>query len=135
MYLGVSNFQRAISIVIPRSRSALSLSSTHASHFISDLLASIGTDRCLTILEGTLSELSGFLLKLFDGTLVDTTALVDQVTSSGRFTGIDVTDDYDDFIGGGINDGRCYLPTTLTWVLSFPILMSFYVREMSMESQ
>lgn len=30
MYLGVSNFQRAISIVIPRSRSAFSLSSTHA---------------------------------------------------------------------------------------------------------
>jgi len=30
LYLGVSNFQRAISIVIPRSRSALSLSRTHA---------------------------------------------------------------------------------------------------------
>lgn len=30
MNLGVSNFQRAISIVIPRSRSALSLSSTQA---------------------------------------------------------------------------------------------------------
>jgi hypothetical protein len=30
MYLGVSNFQRAISIVIPRSRSAFSLSSTQA---------------------------------------------------------------------------------------------------------
>ena len=30
MYFGVSNFQRAISIVIPRSRSAFSLSSTHA---------------------------------------------------------------------------------------------------------
>jgi hypothetical protein len=28
--LGVSNFQRAISMVIPRSRSALSLSRTHA---------------------------------------------------------------------------------------------------------
>jgi hypothetical protein len=28
--LGVSNFQRAISMVIPRSRSAFSLSSTHA---------------------------------------------------------------------------------------------------------
>ena len=33
------------------------------------------------------------LLELLDGTLVDTTALVDQVTSGGRFTGIDVTDD------------------------------------------
>ena len=30
MYLGVSNFQRAISMVIPRSRSALSLSRTQA---------------------------------------------------------------------------------------------------------
>jgi hypothetical protein len=30
MYLGVSNFQRAISIVIPRSRSAFNLSSTQA---------------------------------------------------------------------------------------------------------
>ena len=30
MYLGVSNFQSAMSIVIPRSRSALSLSNTHA---------------------------------------------------------------------------------------------------------
>ena len=49
----------------------------------------------LTILEGTLAELSGFLLELLDGTLVDTTALVDQVTSGGRFTGIDVTDDWE----------------------------------------
>jgi hypothetical protein len=30
LYLGVSNFQRAISMVIPRSRSAFSLSRTHA---------------------------------------------------------------------------------------------------------
>ena len=30
IYLGVSNFQRAISMVIPRSRSAFSLSSTQA---------------------------------------------------------------------------------------------------------
>jgi hypothetical protein len=49
----------------------------------------------LTIFEGTLAELSSFLFELFDGTLVDTTALVDQVTSSGRFTRIDVTDDCD----------------------------------------
>ena len=35
MYLGVSNFQRAISIVIPRSRSALSLSSTQAISVVS----------------------------------------------------------------------------------------------------
>jgi len=35
MYLGVSNFHRAISMVIPRSRSALSLSKTQASQEVS----------------------------------------------------------------------------------------------------
>lgn len=44
------------------------------------------------ILEGTLAEFISFLLELFDGTLVDTTALVDQVTGGGGFTGIDVAD-------------------------------------------
>jgi hypothetical protein len=33
-----------------------------------------------------------FLLELLDGTLVDTTALVDQVTSGGRLAGVDVAD-------------------------------------------
>lgn len=47
----------------------------------------------LTILEGALAELSSFLLELLDGTLVDTTALVDQVTGSGGLSGIDVSDD------------------------------------------
>ena len=46
-----------------------------------------------TILEGTLSKLSSFLLEFLDGTLIDTTALVNQVTSGGRLAGIDVTDD------------------------------------------
>jgi hypothetical protein len=46
-----------------------------------------------TILEGTLSKLSSFLLELLDGTLIDTTALVNQVTSGGGLAGIDVTDD------------------------------------------
>lgn len=32
------------------------------------------------------------LLELLDGTLVDTTALVDQVTSGGRLAGVDVAD-------------------------------------------
>lgn len=36
-----------------------------------------------SILEGTLAELGSFLLELLDGTLVDTSALVDQVTSGG----------------------------------------------------
>lgn len=51
------------------------------------------------ILEGTLSELSSLLLELLDGTLVDTTALVDQVTSGGGLAGIDVADDDDVNVG------------------------------------
>ncbi len=47
----------------------------------------------LTVLEGTLAELSSFLLELLNGTLVDTTALVDEMAGGGRFTGIDVADD------------------------------------------
>jgi len=46
-----------------------------------------------SILEGTLSELGGFLLVFLDGTLVDTSALVDHVTSSGGLTGIDMAND------------------------------------------
>lgn len=48
-----------------------------------------------SVLEGTLSEFSGFLLELLNGTLVNTTALVDQVTGGGRLSGVDVTDDDD----------------------------------------
>jgi hypothetical protein len=47
-----------------------------------------------TILEGTLAELSSFLLEFFDGTLINTTALVDQVAGSGRLARVDVTDDW-----------------------------------------
>jgi len=47
------------------------------------------------VLEGTLAELSGFLLELLDGTRVDTTALVDQVTGGGGLAGIDVADNDD----------------------------------------
>ena len=47
------------------------------------------------VFEGTFTHFLGFLLELFDSSLVDTTALVDQVTGSGRFTGIDVTDNDD----------------------------------------
>ena len=52
-----------------------------------------GTGVALTILEGTLAEFGSFLLELLDSTFVDTTALVDQVTSGSRFSGVDVTDD------------------------------------------
>ena len=48
-----------------------------------------------SVLEGTLSEFSGFLLELLNGTLVNTTALVDQVTGGGRLAGIDVADNDD----------------------------------------
>ena len=46
----------------------------------------------LTILEGTLAKFSSFLLELFNSTLIDTTALVDQVTGGGGLAGIDVSD-------------------------------------------
>merc|ERR1719471_2144336 len=45
------------------------------------------------VLEGTLSGLLGLLLELLDGSLVNATALVDQMTSGGRLAGVDVTDD------------------------------------------
>lgn len=41
-----------------------------------------------------------YLLELLDGTLVDTTALVDQVTSGGGLAGIDVA------IGNGQHESR-----------------------------
>jgi hypothetical protein len=47
----------------------------------------------LTIFEGAFAQFSGFFFELFNGTLVDTATLVDQVTCGGRFTRIDVTDD------------------------------------------
>ena len=37
--------------------------------------------------------LLGFLLEFLDGTLVDTSALVDQMAGGGRLAGVDVTDD------------------------------------------
>jgi hypothetical protein len=48
----------------------------------------------LTVLEGTLAQLSGLLLELLNCSFVDTTALVDQVASGGRLAGIDVADDW-----------------------------------------
>lgn len=48
-----------------------------------------------SVLEGTLAELGSLLLELLDSTLVNTTALVDQVTSGGRLAGIDVADNDD----------------------------------------
>ena len=45
------------------------------------------------VLEGTLSELGSFLLELLNSSLVDTTALVDQVSSGSGLTRIDVSND------------------------------------------
>jgi hypothetical protein len=39
-----------------------------------------------TILERTFTKLSGFLLELFDCSLVNATTLVDEMTSGGRFS-------------------------------------------------
>jgi hypothetical protein len=46
-----------------------------------------------TIFEGALAKFGSFLLEFLNCTLVDTTALVNQVTGGGGFAGIDVTDD------------------------------------------
>ena len=46
-----------------------------------------------TVLERALAELGSLLLELLDGTLVDTTALVDKVTSGRRLARVDVADD------------------------------------------
>jgi hypothetical protein len=45
------------------------------------------------IFERRFTELGSFLLEFLDGSLINTTTFVDQVTSGGGFTGIDVTDD------------------------------------------
>merc|ERR550534_1332108 len=45
------------------------------------------------VLEGSLAGLGGLLLELLDGPLVNTSALVDQVTSGGRLARVDVADD------------------------------------------
>merc|ERR1719348_930015 len=47
------------------------------------------------ILEGSLAGLLGFLLELLNGPLVDSSALVDQMTGSGGLAGVDVSDDND----------------------------------------
>jgi len=46
-----------------------------------------------SVFERRFTNFLGFLLVLLEGSLFDTTALIDHVTSGGRFTGIDVTDD------------------------------------------
>ena len=43
----------------------------------------------------TETHLVGFLLELFDGSFIDSTAFVDQMASGSRFSRIYVTDDND----------------------------------------
>jgi len=47
------------------------------------------------VFEGTFTHFLGLLLEFLDGSLVDTTALVDQVTSCGRLARVDVADNDD----------------------------------------
>ena len=41
------------------------------------------------------TNLSGFLLELLDGSLVNASALVDQVAGGGRLAGVDMANDHD----------------------------------------
>merc|ERR1719494_1250259 len=45
------------------------------------------------VFERTFSHFLGLLLELLDGTFVDSTTFVDQMSSCGRFAGVDVTND------------------------------------------
>merc|ERR1719370_2131734 len=74
MYLGVSNFQRAMSMVLPLSRSAFSLSNTQA--YLKDPFPDSWD---------SFSNFSMVLLSI-------TSALVDQVTSGGGLARVDVAD-------------------------------------------
>lgn len=47
------------------------------------------------VLEGGLAQLGGFLLELLDGSLVDTSTLVDQVTGGRGLSTIDMSDNDD----------------------------------------
>ncbi|KRX39039.1 hypothetical protein T06_4045, partial [Trichinella sp. T6] len=47
------------------------------------------------VLEGALAHLRGFLLELLDGSLVDSSALVDEVTGGGGLAGVNMADDHD----------------------------------------
>lgn len=73
-------------MVIPRSRSAFSLSRTHAGEKSKRRADHHRRWRAHTILEGSLAHFIGFLLELFDGTYVDTTALVDQMSRRRRLS-------------------------------------------------
>merc|ERR1712015_229370 len=64
-------------------------------HVLDDITLTLGLQfvQHPGVLEGALAGLLGLLLELLDGPLVNTTALVDQVTSGGRLAGVNVADD------------------------------------------
>ncbi|KPP79594.1 hypothetical protein Z043_100823, partial [Scleropages formosus] len=74
-YLVVSNFQREMSMVMPRSRSAFSLSRTQA--YLNEPLPIC------------------FLLKLLNGPLINAPALVDQVSRGGGLARVHMAYDHD----------------------------------------
>merc|ERR1719162_775216 len=45
-----------------------------------------------SVFERSFTHFFGFLLELGNGSLIDTTALVNQMTSRGRFSRVDMTD-------------------------------------------
>jgi len=51
------------------------------------------------VLEGALSHLGGFLLELLDGSLVDSSAFVDQMAGRGGLAGVDMANDHDVDVG------------------------------------
>jgi len=46
-----------------------------------------------SVFEGGFTSFSSFLFELFNGSLVDTTAFVDEMPGGSGFSGVDVTDD------------------------------------------
>merc|ERR1719282_792878 len=60
-----------------------------------------------SVLEGSLAHLLSLLFELLDGTFVDTTALVDQVTGGSRLTRVDVADDHDVNMNLFLRHGGC----------------------------
>merc|ERR1711881_77730 len=59
-----------------------------------------------SVLERTFSHVGGFLLKLFDGSLVDTTAFVDQMSGTGGLASVDVTNNDNVDVGFCLAHGR-----------------------------
>ena len=54
-----------------------------------------------------IAYLLSLLFELLDGTFVDSTALVDQVTGGGRLTRVDVADDHDVNMNLFLRHGGC----------------------------